>query len=59
MGLIDIIGKDTSIPKGYAYHLFVLPSDPEKEKWDGLPIGVEGAIKSYNADQVLLSSHLY
>ena len=40
------------MPKGYSYHLFVLPGDPEKEKWDGLPIGIEGAIKSYHADQV-------
>jgi intermediate cleaving peptidase 55 len=45
-------GKDPSLPKGYSYHLFVLPSDPEKEKWDGLPIGIEGAMKSYKADQV-------
>src|SRR5437773_7404557 len=49
---LTCVGKDRSSPKGYSYHLFVLPSDPEKEKWDGLPIGVEGAIKSYHADQV-------
>lgn len=51
---IDVIGKDHSTQKGYTYHLFVLPSDPEKEKWDGVPIGLEGAIKSYHADQVSL-----
>jgi hypothetical protein len=49
---IEIIGKDRSLPKGYSYHLFVVLGDPEKEKWDGLPIGIEGAIKSYHADQV-------
>ena len=48
----DVPGKDTSVQKGYTYHLFVLPSDPEKEKWDGLPIGVEGAINYYHADEV-------
>src|SRR5579859_813657 len=47
-----ISGKDTSSTKGYTYHLFVLPSDPEKTKWDGPPIGAEGAIKSYLADEV-------
>lgn len=47
-----IVGKDASSQKGYTYHLFVLPNDPEKAKWDGLPIGTEGAIKSYQADEV-------
>jgi len=49
---IDLLGKDSSTQKGYTYHLFVLPSDPEKEKWEGLPIGLEGAIKFYHADEV-------
>ena len=48
----DISGKDATMQKGNSYHLFVLPSDPEKEKWDGLPIGLEGAIKFYRADEV-------
>jgi hypothetical protein len=47
-----IVGKDSSSKRGYTYHLFVLPNDPEKAKWDGLPIGAEGAIKSYLADEV-------
>ena len=38
--------------RGYTYQLFVLPTVPEKLKWDGLPIGLEGAVNSYNADQV-------
>jgi hypothetical protein len=54
----DIPGKDSSTQKGYTYHLFVLPSDPEKEKWDGLPIGIEGAIKFYHADEVYPRPHL-
>ena len=49
---IDLLGKDSSMQKGYTYHLFVLPGDPEKEKWDGLPIGLEGAINFYRADEV-------
>jgi len=45
----NMSAKDSS-SKGYNYHLFVLPVDPEKEKWDGLPIGIEGAMTSYHAD---------
>lgn len=47
-----ILGKDTSSRKGYTYHLFVLPNDPEKTKWDGPTIGAESAIKTYLADEV-------
>lgn len=54
-----IVGKDASSQKGYTYHLFVLPNDPEKAKWDGLPIGTEGAIKSYQADEVPLPYHAF
>jgi hypothetical protein len=53
-----MVGKDPSTQKGYTYHLFVLASDPEKDKWDGVPIGLDGAVKSYNADQVYPSVNL-
>lgn len=53
-----MIGKDPSAKRGYTYHLFVLPSDPDKVKWDGLPIGVEGAIKSYHADQATSNTRI-
>jgi intermediate cleaving peptidase 55 len=54
----NIIGKDPSSQRGYTYHLFVLPSDPDKAKWDGLPIGVEGAMKSYHADQATSNTRI-
>jgi len=49
---VDVLGKDPSLKNGYSYHLFVHTPDPEKERFDGIPIGVSGAVQSYNADDV-------
>jgi intermediate cleaving peptidase 55 len=52
------IGKNKASQKGYSYHLFVLPRDPDQIKWDGETIGTEGAIKHYNADEALPNSKI-
>jgi len=55
---ILIVGKDPSTPKGYAYHLFVLPTIPDQVKWVGETIGPDGAITHYNADEGLPNTNI-
>jgi Xaa-Pro aminopeptidase len=38
-------------PSDQPFTLFVRPRDPEREVWDGLRAGVEGAVKDFGANQ--------
>jgi Xaa-Pro aminopeptidase len=42
----------------HRFVLFVLPRDPERERWDGPRAGVEGAVAEYGADAAFPISEL-
>ncbi|KAG9301938.1 hypothetical protein G9A89_020982 [Geosiphon pyriformis] len=50
-----ILEKNNS-PRGYKMTMFVLPENPELERWDGSRTGLNGAIDLFGADEAIESS---
>ncbi|MBB1074695.1 aminopeptidase P N-terminal domain-containing protein [Rhodoferax sp. 4810] len=46
----DAIAVITPGQRGAEYTLFCRPRDPERERWDGERIGIDGAVAQYQAD---------
>lgn len=53
MSLLTSVVKDSKVPRGYLYHLFVLDFDREKLQWNAPPVGPLNAADLYRADSVL------